>query len=247
MRNFMWIFRHYMKKNFLNPTNLLIIGLPLVFSAAFVLLDNFILQETDGMVGGMMYGAVMAMVLAFQFFGADLTANWLHHDIKGVQRARLLVSPIAPRTFYVGVVAAGWLFNVVYGSIVVGITHISFFGTEWGNLGLVLVILLFLSMMSQLVGLMIFYGTKDEKSGARMAYVFGEIMAGVSLLPIIMVNMVENLPGAVVAITNHLPVSAGLNIVNGESIPYNLAVLAGITAVVAAIALLIGRQRNDNL
>jgi len=243
MHNFLWILRHYLKKNFLNPANLLIIGLPLIFVFAFHLLNNYIL-DLIGSEAVILYGVAVPMVLGFQFFGADLTSDWLHHDMKGPTRARLLVSPIQSRTFFAGVVMAGWLFNVFYGSIVVGITAVAL-GEDFGNYGWVLVVLLCLSFITQLAGVLIFNFTKDEKSGSRISYVFGEVMIGISILPLLLAN--RDLGAPVNAFINHLPVSLGLNMIYGDNVFYHLSVLLGIVALVSMVAFWVGRQRNDSL
>lgn len=243
MNNFVWILKHYLKKNFLNPMNLLIIGLPLVFAFTFYLLNNFIL-ELIGTDIPMLAGITIPLVLGFQFFGADLTADWLHHDLKGPTRSRLLVSPIDQRVFYWGVIVAGWLFNVFYGSIVVAITVIAF-GEAWGNYGLVLLVMLCLSFITQLVGVLIFHFTKDEKSGTRMSYVFGEIMMGITFLPVIVGTTF--LSEWITTITNHFPVNLGMNIIANNYLAFNLAIMLGIGASLAVVVFLIGRRKSDNI
>lgn len=232
MRNFVWIFRHYLQKNFLTPANLLIIALPLTFIFAFNLLDI-----------GVLYGIAIPLVLGSQFFGADLTANWLHHDMKGSTRSRLLVSPVAPHVFHMAVMTAGCLFNVLYGSIVVAFTAIAF-GVEWGNYGLVLVVLLALSFITQMVGVLIFRFTKDEKSSSRISYVFAEVMMLVVALPIV-INNVADLSATFANILNHLPVSAGMNIIANDNLLYNMAVLLGMVAAMTAVAFLVGRGQEE--
>ncbi|MCL2362538.1 MAG: hypothetical protein FWC73_12100 [Defluviitaleaceae bacterium] len=244
MNNFLWIFRHYLKKNFLTPANLLVIGLPIIFMLTFHLLNNYLL-ELLGTEVVLLYGIGVPMVLGFQFFGADLTADWLHHDMKGPTRARLLVSPVAPRVFYAGVMLAGWLFNVFYGSIVVAITAAAF-GETFGNYGLVLLVLLCLSFITQLVGVLIFYFTKDEKSGTRLSYVFGEIMIGITILPFVFPDLFDT-NGPAATLINHFPTNVGLNIIYNNNLLYNLAVMLGIVALLSLVAFIIGRQRNDNL
>jgi len=231
MRDFVWIFRHYLKKNFLTPANLIVIALPLVFVFGIK-------------AANLLYGIVIPIVLAFQFFCADLTASWLHHDMKGPTRSRLLVSPVAPRVFYMAVMMAGWLFSVFYGGIVVAITVIAF-GVEWGNYGLVLVVLLALSFITQMVGVLIFRSTKDEKSAARVSYVFGEVMMLIALVPSIINNIID-VSATFASILNHLPISVGMNIIAADSLLYNLAVLMGMVAVVTAVAFLVGRQEEIN-
>ncbi|MCL2377718.1 MAG: hypothetical protein FWC77_01170 [Defluviitaleaceae bacterium] len=243
MKNLMWISTHYLKKNFLNPTNLIIIGLPLVFSFAFFLANNYIL-EMIGIEMPLIANLTIPLVLGFQFFGADLTSDWLHHDLKGPTRSRLLVSPIDQRVFFGGVILTGWLFNVFYGSIVVAVTSIVF-GVDWGNYGLVLLVMLCFSFMAQFVGVLIFYFTKDEKSGTRLAYVFGEIMLGITFLPVLV--SATNFGERIDSIANYLPVNMGMNIIANNYLVSNLAIILGIIAILGVVIFLVGRHRSDNI
>jgi len=244
MNTFLWIFRHYFKKNILSPSNLLVIGLPLVFLTAFTLIDMFVRDVSDGQYA-VFAGIAIPLVLGFQFFGADLTADWLHADLKTSTRARLLVSPIDQRVFFMGIMTAGWLTNVLYGGVVVAAT-VLIFDVAWGNFGVVLAVMLSLSLITQLVGVIIFYSTKDEKSSSRLTYLFGEIMIGISLLPTVAGNIFSP-GGALEAIFNHLPVSLGTQIVEGNNIPLGFTVLLSINAVLAVVVFLVGRRKNDGI
>ncbi|MCL2249666.1 MAG: hypothetical protein FWC13_10390 [Oscillospiraceae bacterium] len=244
MNTFLWIFRHYFKKNLLSPTNLLVIGLPLVFLTAFTLIDMFVYDVAGGQYV-IFSGIAIPLVLGFQFFGADLTADWLHGDLKTSTRQRLLVSPIDQRVFFTGIMTAGWLTNVLYGGVVVAVTALVF-DVAWGNFGVVLAVMLCISLITQLVGAIIFYFTKDEKSGNRLTYLFGEIMIGISLLPIVAGNIFSP-GGALEAIFDHLPVSLGTQVVEGNNMALGFGVLILINAILAAVVLLVGRRRNDGI
>jgi hypothetical protein len=156
-----------------------------------------------------------------------------------------------------GIMTAGWLTNVLYGGVVIAAAAL-IFDVAWGNFGVVLAVVLCLSLITQLVGVIIFYFTKDEKSSSRLTYVFGEIMIGISMLPILASNLFSpggvleagNLfspGGALEAILNHLPVSLGTQIVEGSNMPLGFGVLILINAVLAGAAFLVGRRRNDGI
>jgi len=244
MNTFLWIFRHYFKKNLLSPANLLVIGLPLVFLTAFTLIDMFV-YDVAGEQYTIFAGIAIPLVLGFQFFGADLTADWLHADLKTSTRQRLLVSPIDQRVFFMGIMTAGWLTNVLYGGVVIAATAL-IFDVAWGNFGVVLAVMLCISLITQLVGVIIFYFTKDEKSSSRLTYVFGEIMIGISVLPTVAGNLFSP-GGALEAIFNHLPVSLGMQIVEGNNMVLGFSVLVLINAVLAVAVFLVGRRRNDGI
>ena len=243
MKNFFWILTHYLKRNFLLIANYLVIGLPLVFIFAFQFIADFLIANDLG--GDAFAGLAIVIVLGFQFFGADLTTNWLHHDLKGPTRLRLHVSGNDQRVFYLAVVIAGWLFNSAMGAVLIAITSlVPFLNADWGNYTLIMLAILFLSSLTQLVGVLIFYFTKDKKSGARVAYLFGEVMLGTTLLP-----AVFNLPDIVNSITNFLPVELGLQVTRattiGSALP-QLTILFGMNIVLAIIIFLLGRRRNND-
>ena len=244
MSNFSWIYSHYFKKNILSPANLLVIGLPIVFLTTFTFLERFVHDIAAGELA-LFAGIAIPLVLGFQFFGADLTTDWLHSDLKSSTRSRLLVSPIDQRVFFISVVAAGLTTNVLYGSVVVAFTAL-IFGVDWGNYGLILAIMLCLTLITQLVGVIIFYFTKDKKSGNRMAYLFGEIMIGFAILPTIAVNAFS--PGGILyMIFDYLPIPLAMRIVDGSNIISGFAILLSISAVLAAVVFIIGRRRDDGI
>ena len=245
MKNFFWILRNYLKRNFLYPANYLVIGLPLVFIVAFQLIDNFInTLDTGGDVLGF-GGLAMLIVLSFQFFGADLTTDYLHADLKGSTRLRLFVSGNDQRVFFFAVVISGWLFNTLMGIFLVAITSlVPLFDADWGNYIFVILAILFLSFLVQLVGVLIFNFTKDEKSGSKFSYIFGEIMMGIALFPAIF-----NLPAVVERIFNFLPIELGLQIAHAttflNALPY-FGILLAMNIVLAVVVFLVGRRRNND-
>ena len=245
MKNFFWILTHYLKRNFLNLANYLVIGLPLIFSFAFQLVANFLIA--NNLDGSAFANLAIVIVLGFQFFGADLTTNWLHADLKGSTRLRLHASGNDQRVFYLAVVIAGWLFNTLMGAVLVAITSlIAFFNADWGNYILIMLAILLLSFLTQLVGVLIFYTTKDKKAGAKVAYLFGEAMIGIAIFPAMF-----NLSNTIKNITNYLPAELGVHITTATtfaSARQQLAILFGMNILLATCIFLIGRRRNnDNL
>ena len=243
MKNFFWILTHYLKRNFLDIPNYLLIGLPLVFIFAFQLITDFL--TANDIDGSGLSGLTIVIVLAFQFFGADLVSDWLHQDLKGSTRLRLYVSGNDQRVFYFAVVIAGWLFNILMGTILIAITSlVPFINANWGNYVLAFIVIIFLSFLTKLIGVLIFYFTKDNKSGARFSYLFGEAMIGIALFPAIF-----NLPDIVRTVTDFLPIGLGLRITEtstfGSTLPY-FGILLAMNIVLAMTVLLIGRRKNND-
>ena len=240
MKNFVWIFKHYFKRNVLVPSNLLLIGLPLVFLFAFDLVGQFLSSAAHDTLNFTMLA--IPMVLGFLFFGTDITGNWLHSDLKSSVGARLLVTGIDKRTFFFSVTVAGWFYLFAMGMLLVAIVSLLFDG-DWGNYVMVMIVIFLLALMVQLIGVLIFYFTKDKKSNARVSYLFGEVFICLSIVP-----YVFNLGELITSIFNHLPVGIGLQAIQADSITNalpNLGMLLGYILVLVMAVLTVGRRKEQ--
>ena len=240
MNNFIWICKHYFKRNFLVPANLLLIGLPLVFLFAFDLLGQFLYYGGHYNPGWHMLA--IPMVLGFLFFGTDITGIRLHDDLKGTVGARLLVTGIDKPTFFLSVIAAGWIYLFVMGMLLVAIASLLFEG-DWNNHALVMVVILLLALLSQLIGVLIFYFTKDKKSSARVSYLFGEVFIGISVLPYVL-----NFGKAIGTILDHFPVGMGVQAIDADSFTNalpNLGILLGYILIMIMAVLTVGRRKEQ--
>lgn len=243
MRNFFWIFMHYFKRNILDLGNLLLIGLPLVFIFTFHLLGQFEtagvnLDTVDTTVLDML---IVLIVLGFQFYGADNVTHSLHHDFKGSVRARLFVTGTDQRIFFLAVIVVNWLYSFVIGMLLVAITTLFFHVDYWGNYSLVMLVILFLSLLAQLVGVLIFYFTKDKKSAASVVHLFGEVMLGTTFIMFINVGeLIGNL-------SNQLPIQLGLHVIEANSISNalpSLTILLGYCTVLVLMVFFIGKRKH---
>ena len=240
MNNFIWICKHYFKRNVLVPANLLLIGLPLVFLFAFNLLGQFL--DSAGHYNPGWHMLAIPMVLGFLFFGTDITGIRLHDDLRGSVGARLLVTGIDKPAFFLSVTVAGWFYLFAMGMLLVAIASLLFEG-DWGNYALVTVVILLLSLLSQLIGVLIFYFTKDRKSSARVSYLFGEVFIGVSVLP-----YVFNFGKAISTILDHFPVGMGVQAIEADSFANalpNLGILLGYIVVLVMVVLIVGRRKEQ--
>jgi hypothetical protein len=230
---------HYFKRNILDLGNLLLIGLPLIFIFTFHLVGQFEnasvnLDTVDTTVLDML---IVLIVLGFQFYGADNVTHSLHHDFKGSVRARLFVTGTDQRIFFLAVIVVNWLYSFVIGMLLVAITTLFFHVDYWGNYSLVMLVILFLSLLAQLVGVLIFYFTKDKKSAASVVHLFGEVMQGTSFI------MFINLEGVIGNLSNQLPIQLGLKVIEANSI-ISLIILLGYCTVLSVMVFFIGRRRH---
>jgi hypothetical protein len=139
----------------------------------------------------------------------------------------------------------------VFGMILVAITSITI-DKDWGNYGLVILVILLISFLSQLVGVIIFYFSKTEKAGSRYAYFFGEVMTLIAMIPILMPVLFQGIDGEgiVMTVINHFPVGLGLQVIQSDSISgalLPLGILLGLNVVIAVIVLIIGRGKHDSI
>ena len=233
MKNFFWISRLYFKRNFLYPSNYLLIGLPLIFITAFHIIDNMTAESNFASL-------TLLIILVFQFFSADVPAGWLHSDLKGPTGARILVSGNDKRVFYLSIVATSWLFNLLIGILLVIVTPI-FFNIQWPNMTLTIVAIALLSLMTQLIGVLVFYFTADQKASGKIGYLFGEVMVGVSILPAMFNNSTLEI------IVQYLPVGLGEQLVYATSFTdavLPIIILLGISAVLSGTVLVVGKGKN---
>jgi len=240
MKNFFWILTHYLKKNFLDLANYLLIALPLFFVFIYESLDN-----AFGMLDALF---VAAIVLGMQFFAADTATGWLHKDLKGPTGSRLRVSGVSQHIFYLAVIIAGSLFHILLSGILVAITSlVPFFNADWGNYVFAMITITLIVFLIQLIGVLIFYFTKDEKAGSRISYLFGEVMIATAFVPVLSIN----LPNIIDTIFDFFPVGLGLRAISAGSLvnalPY-FGILFGMNVALALVVLFVGRRkRNDSL
>lgn len=230
MKNFFWIFTHYFKRNLLGPANLLLIIIPLILIFAYDLQFQVPIREI-----------ATATVLGFLFFGADLTSDWLHRDLKGITRSRLLISGTDQRVFFLSIIASGVIFNIFYSTIVVIITSF-ILEVDWGNYVQLTVVLLFLSLITQLVGVLIFRFTKSEKAGSGISFTLGQVIFALAVLPIMISHDILE------TIASYLPAGLGLQIIGTNTdVLLNFAMLSGWITILAVVVFFVGRHKDDSI
>ncbi len=249
MKNFIWIFTHYFKRSIWDKTNLLTLILPL----AFIVLNGVINESTNQMIDG--YDILIShlspsFMLAFQFFGTGLVVYWLHHDFKGPVHWRIQAAPIDQRVFFLAIAVGSWIFNIVQGLLIIGITAI-FFHAHWGNLGIALSVLILISFMCQLIGILIFYLTKNYQGANTLMYVIG---FGMMLLSGLLIGRLGD--GETISfIHDHTPLSLGAQAIVdsgifGEGMEKslsNIGILSVMTVIIAIITWILGRKlRYEN-
>jgi len=248
MKNFFWISSMYFKRAFLAPANYLMIGLPIIFMTILYLIDRFMQAQftyyelANIPLANALNLMTIPMILAFQLFGVDGAAGELHSDLKGPTGARLKVSGIDERVFYLSVIASSWSFYSLTGAICIAVGHFVF-GIYFASIPLTFLALALLALMAQVISIIIFYFTKDEKASGRIGYLFGEIVMGITLLPALLTNA----PKIVSDILSWFPVGVGERLVKATTfgeIMLPVGVLLGMIAVLSCAVFVIGRRKG---
>ena len=252
MQNFWLIVTHYLKRNFLDKMSYLQLILPL----GFIFLNGIISDEiiVDG------YNIVMTMMsplfmISFQFFACTIVTDWLFRDFEGPVHWRLWAAPLDQRVFFGAILLASWLTTFIQGLLIIVIT--TFFNANLGNLGVTLLVLFIISIMSQVIGLLIFYFAKSYKGASTFMYVFGfsMMLTGNALFPI------DDLPQFILNIFRYSPLNLGVNAIMGSgplsesmshlglvgdfgSVASNVGILVAMTAVLSVLSIIFGKRRE---
>jgi hypothetical protein len=156
----MLIFKHYLKRSLTEPVGIgIVTGLP---TALIVILSLVMMGQVPEGMPYMWNGynvvathiAIMFMI-SFQFFGGSVLLDYLHTDFRGDRRWRMFSMPVKTNDFVFASLGACFIYCLVQGGLVIGITAI-FLDVHWGNPLVLVVTLAACSMLSQLVWMLLF-------------------------------------------------------------------------------------------
>ena len=246
MKQFPLIFRHFLIRSFLDPiTIIFLIILPL----GIVILTSVINIAAGAQDIPMQVTAIATLfMISFQFASGDVLSYSIYDDIRGPVRWRLLATPVPPGTFFTGAFAASWVFNIVQGILIVGATAL-LFDTRWGNMFVFAVVLLLVSVISQLMALTIahFAPTRKMASGIITAIVlFMMFSSGALFVPLGDSAFAVFLQsyGTPLALAWRAILFSGLAEDNMSQAMFNIGILGVIAAVLAGLVLILGRRKK---
>jgi len=98
--------------------------------------------------------AVIFMVM-FQFMGGNVLLDYIHPDFRGDRRWRMFSMPVRTNDFVFGVLSACFLYCVLQGAVVIGISAI-FLDAYWGNPWVLIATLFACAGLSQLIWMLLF-------------------------------------------------------------------------------------------
>lgn len=224
---------------------ILLLVLPLCLISVLGLISSHVPGEGGGeAISGMTWLSVSFMI-SFQLFGGSYTMAYMKEDFFTPRKWRMYSLPIKPVTYAFTILVASVLFNAAQGMVIVFFTKLVY-GVNWGNLGWVLLIIIVVSVLSQLVCLIFVLSVKNYKIAERLSEVYG-------IGSIILAGMMFSLPKSGFfdfMSTYGNPVSLGQNaifgMISGEGMDLaflSLGILLIATLLVAFGAIFVGRRK----
>jgi len=255
MKHFFLILTHYLKRCINDAFALIILLAVPIGMIAF----NSVIGDAP-MYNGYNINASFvspAMLVGFQFFNSAYILEFLYKDFRGSMRWRLNAAPCTLRTFIVPAFIANWLFSMLFGVITIIVSSVAF-NAYWGNLWVVAAVLVLVSLMSVIVGMLLFLFTKKMSIANGLVYAisFGMmLLSGMLFIPlgdsaIATFFMTYGTPLALgaraIAMSGSMPgllEMANFDLDMTQSL-INIGILAGATLVLGLIALIAAKRRR---
>lgn len=116
------------------------------------------------------------MMILFQLNSGIYLLNYLHYDFAKSMKWRLRSTPCPTHTFIFSCIAACSIFNIAQGLLIVGFSAI-FMDVYWGNPWVTLLIVMLISLFSQLLNILLFLFVKNLGLAETLSWFFSWIMA----------------------------------------------------------------------
>jgi len=182
--------KHYFKRIFTHPLNLLIlIGLPI----GILIINILVMQAFQADIGVEIEGydipATVLMVvitIMFAFFNMSLAYDFPFDDFRTARRWRLLAAPVSLTQYLLSNAFVGFVFSMLTSAILVAV-GVLFFNAYLPNVFVLAAVVFVFSIFSQLVGILL-YLLCPKKANAEalvFAIVFGLfILSGQFMFPV---------------------------------------------------------------
>jgi ABC-2 type transport system permease protein len=186
----------------------------------------------------------ITQVFAFQFFGGFYTMEFIKSDLIESTKWRLYSLPYSAHEHAFSIILSTSIFNMLQGLVIIIFTHYVY-DVYWGNMVIVMLTLLAISILSQLVFLNCALGIKNYKTAERAGTAYGLIsitLGGVwfTMPDIEILNFI---------ITYINPFSLGVGsthaviLGNMEEALLNIGILIIEAVIMGVIAIYIGRRK----
>lgn len=222
---------------------LLLMAVPLCLITVIGIATGQMGNDGEGRTG--MDWIAVSFVLSFQLFGGAYTLDSINEDLFRERRWRIRSLPLRIDVYGYSLLAAGTVFSALQGFVLVLFTAWAY-GVNWGSLWWVMLVILAVSMPSQLVCLILALTVRHFKTAERLSELYGigsMVMAG------IMFNLPDT-PFFRFLSTYCNPISLGQNAVfiraheTDHTVAYvSVGLLAVASVLLAAVAALLGKKR----
>jgi len=246
---------------------LVYILLPTGLLALNMIVNNANVEGTEHIYNGFDMIAsvvVMNLLVMFQIFSSSTIIDYLHSDINGERRWRLLAAPATLGSYIFAATVAAILFSMISGAILLLVGYFVF-NAYMFNLLIVIGIMFILSLMAQIFGMFLFMFFKKKStteaiilvSGFAMTIAAGGFLGEINFgVQVVTTFFQEYTPFALgfraILHTGNFPVSEnffsgfynfGMSQNNLTYALRNLCILTAITAVMGVIVAVIARRR----
>lgn len=124
------------------------------------------------------------ILIMFQLFGGAYSLTYVKNALLSPMKWRMYSLPCAPIAIVSGVVAAATLISLCQGLLVIAVARF-FLGVQWGNIALVFLILLGVSLLSQMANVAILLAVRNPSAanGLGWLYAYGSCIVGGLIFP----------------------------------------------------------------
>lgn len=242
-------FRHYLRRLTRQPLGPLIFVITpvVVISVLTIILapnkDEEIIVQGYNMLATHLS---IHMMILFQLNGGLMLLDYLNHDFLQTMKWRLRSTPFPTYTLVFAAVGACTVFSFLQGVLIVAITAL-FLGAYWGNLLVTCLVILMVSLTSQLLIMTMFFLVRSTSITETLSWVISLTMVfmGGGLFP-----MPQNAfftfmgrYGTPYALARTAIVAAGMLETSAVDLWIGLGGLAGLIAVLAAVVVVLGRRK----
>lgn len=250
MRNCFFVgFQYYLRRIAREPLGLIIfVVLPvlLVFILSFVYTQD---KSKEIFVSGYnMVASYLAigMTLMFQLNGGLYLLNIFYHDLMKPMKWRLRSTPCPTYTMIFAGIAACIIFTVLQGLMIVFLTSV-FFDAYWGNLFVSFVVILFLSIISQLINMILLITMRSLSTAEFFSWFLSWIMAvfGGLMFPLPDNSFFRFMKeyGSPFSLAQTAINESGFLGTSVANLLLSMAVLFGIVLLLAVIVIQLGRRK----
>ncbi|WP_066189869.1 ABC transporter permease [Gracilibacillus timonensis] len=171
-----------MLRGYISYAMLILLPLAIITVNGFAIGDGFV--DEHGRSG--MEIVAGPIIIGFQLVGGFYTMETVKFDLFSEHKWRLLSLPYPTYIHTFSIVISSVLFNILNGTIMVLFTH-WVYGVNWGNMAWVILVLIFVSIVSQLVFLLSVMVIKKYKVAELLGYTYVFLfifLAGYLFIPV---------------------------------------------------------------